>query len=447
MDSSEPPQREISVDEAMSVAVLFQKNGHLAEADDVYGKILAVAPKHVDALHFRGVLAHQQGKSDQAVTLIQQSLDLAPDRAECYNNLGIIFKAQGRLDDAIAAYQRAIALDPGHANAHNNLAVVYKTSGNLVEAEAAYRRAIELNPSYIEAYNNLGILLAALKRTPEAVVCYCKVTTLNPKQPETRRLLASAYCTLGEPGKAVEIFQQWLEEEPDNPFARHLLAACSGEQVPERCANDYVENAFDEFADHFDAKLAQLSYRGPQQVAAMLADTGLVPAKALDVLDAGCGTGLCGPLLAPYARRLVGVDLSANMLARAHDRKVYDEVVKNELTTYLLASSERFDVVVSADTLIYFGALEQLVSAAAGALRPGGWLIFTVEEALDGEGGGDYCIRHSGRYAHTRGYIERVLGAARLQWYIVRAELRMESGVPVAGLVVRVMKDLGERQA
>ncbi len=449
MDSIEqpPPQREISLDEAMSVAILFQKNGHLAEADDVYGKILAVAPDHVDALHFRGVLAHQQGNSDQAVALIQQSLDLAPDRAECYNNLGIIFKAQGRLDDAVAAYQRAIALDPGHANAHNNLGVVYKASRKFAEAEAAYRRAIELNPSYIEAYNNLGILLVNLKRTPEAVVCFCKVTTLNPKQPETRRLLASAYCTLGEPEKAVEIFQQWLVEEPDNPVPRHMLAACSGEQVPDRAGNDYVEKVFDEFAAHFDSKLAQLSYRAPQLVTAMLADAGLQPTKSLDVLDAGCGTGLCGPLLAPYARRLVGVDLSANMLARAHDRKVYDEVVKNELTTYLLASSERFDVVVSADTLVYFGALEQAVSAAAGALRPGGWLIFTVEEAVDGEGEGDYRIGHSGRYAHTASYIERVLGAARLQWYIVRAELRMESGVPVTGLVVRAMKGPGERHA
>jgi predicted TPR repeat methyltransferase len=135
------------------------------------------------------------------------------------------------------------------------------------------------------------------------------------------------------------------------------------------------------------------------------------------------------------------------MLSRAHERHVYDEVVKNELTTHLLGSSEKFDVVISADTLVYFGALEQAVSAAAGALRPGGWLVFTVEEALEGEGEGDYRIGHSGRYAHTRSYIERVLGAARLEAYIVRAELRMESGVPVSGLVVRARKPGGERHA
>ena len=115
----------------------------------------------------------------------------------------------------------------------------------------------------------------------------------------------------------------------------------------------------------------------------MLAHSGLQPSKALDVLDAGCGTGLCGPLVAPYARRLVGVDLSARMLRQAEERHVYDALHKFELTAYLQDNPGAFDVIVSADTLVYFGPLEQVVVAAAAALRPGGRLVFTVEE-LDG---------------------------------------------------------------
>jgi predicted TPR repeat methyltransferase len=45
-----------------------------------------------------------------------------------------------------------------------------------------------------------------------------------------------------------------------------------------------------------------------------------------------------------------------------------------------------------------------------------------------------------GRYSHARAYVERVLTAAGLQPWIVPAELRMESGSPVAGLVVRGTK-------
>ena len=152
-------KREVSVDEAMSIALLFQKNGQLTEAEDVYCKILSVEPDHPDALHFAGVLAHQLGRSGEAIELIERSLELVPDRADCYSNLGIIFKAQGRVDDAAAAYTRAIALDPSHPNAHSNLGVLLRAQGKLAEAEAAYRKAIELDPEHIDAYHNLGVLL------------------------------------------------------------------------------------------------------------------------------------------------------------------------------------------------------------------------------------------------------------------------------------------------
>ena len=105
------------------------------------------------------------------------------------------------------------------------------------------------------------------------------------------------------------------------------------------------------------------------------------------MLDAGCGTGLCGPLLAPYARRLVGVDLSEGMLALAKEKNVYDALMKSELTDYLRDHAAAFDVIVSADTLVYFGDLEDVLAAAAGALRPNGLFIFTLEHAVGARGG------------------------------------------------------------
>jgi len=156
----------------------------------------------------------------------------------------------------------------------------------------------------------------------------------------------------------------------------------------------------------------------------------------LDVLDAGCGTGLCGPLLAPYARRLVGVDLSERMLAQARAREVYDELIKGELTDHLRASAGMFDAIVSADTLVYFGPLEEVVQAAEGALRPGGHVVFTVEEQPES----GYSLSVNGRYRHARQYVERTLVTAGLNAEIEAAELRLEAGDPVQGLVVRGSK-------
>jgi predicted TPR repeat methyltransferase len=439
-EPTQAPPREVSLEEAIAIAILFQKNGQLAEAEEVYCKVLAVEPDHPDALHFAGILAHQQGRHDEGIELIQRSLQLAPDRADCYSNLGIIFKAEGRVDEAVAAYTRALELNPNHANAHSNLGVLLRAQDKLAEAEAAYRKAIELDPEHIDAYHNLGVLLASQRRTQEAVVCYCKVTTLSPQHSSARRLLALAHCTLGEPHKAVEIFERWLAEEPDNPIPRHMLAACSGNAVPVRASDAYVETIFDEFAASFEAKLAKLSYRAPAIVGAMLVDSGLPAAKNLDVLDAGCGTGLCGSHLSPFARRLVGVDLSSGMLAGAREKQVYDELEKAELTEYLRGHSSAFDVIVSADTLVYFGDLAPVASAASLALRSGGLLIFTVEERVGAGPTEDFSIGTHGRYSHAQAYIERVLTGAGLRPEIVRAELRMESGAPVQGLAVRATK-------
>ena len=446
MDPS-PETRELTIDEAIAVAILLQKNAQLDEAQALYQRVLASVPDHPDALHYAGVLAHQQGRSDEAVALIEKSLAVAPERADCFSNLGIIYKSMGRLEEAIEACRRAIAIDAAHANAHSNLGVLLRATGRPAEAEAAYRAAIALDPQHIDAYTNLGILLNGLKRTGEAAACFSRVITLRPKHKEARKLLALAHCTLGEIGEAVAIFDEWLQEEPDDPIARHMHAACTGADVPARASDGFVEQTFDGFAASFESKLERLSYRAPALVVAMIEDAGVERARQLDVLDAGCGTGLCGPLLAPYARRLVGIDLSDGMLERARAKLTYDALEKCELTRYLEEHRSEFDLIVSADTLVYFGDLEPVAAAAAGALRAGGLVIFTLEHAVGAaEEDAGYRLEFHGRYAHRRPYVEQTLAAAGLVPETAEADLRMESGMPVAGLVIRATKECGNKR-
>ena len=142
MEQSPTIDRAVSLDQAISIAIHLQQNEQWKAAGDIYRQILEVARDYPPALHFSGVLAHQEGRSDEAVALISKSLELEPDRADWHSNLGIVLRDQLKLEEAVAACERAIAIDAKHTNALNNLGVLLRAQGKDAEAEAAYRAAI-----------------------------------------------------------------------------------------------------------------------------------------------------------------------------------------------------------------------------------------------------------------------------------------------------------------
>ena len=404
-------------------------------AAEIYRRVLARAPDHVDALQFLGIALHQLGRSEEGVFSIRRALELDPACEGAHNNLGNVLKEMGRAGEAEGAYRRVVQLNPANADAFNNLGVALKEQARLDEAVAAYRQAIALQPRHADAWHNLGNALKKAGRIDEALSAYGEAIRLRPYHAEAYRNLARTLYAVGRADEATDVYRQWLVREPDNPVPRHMLAAGSGQEVPARAADDYVVATFDGFAATFDEVLKRLDYRAPALVAEGVRRVVGEPAGGLHVLDAGCGTGLCGPLLKPHARRLTGVDLSPRMIDKARGRGAYDELVTAELSAYLSRAPEAFDLVVSADTLCYFGDLGLVLAAAARSLRPGGWLVFTLE-AADSELGDGYRIEPHGRYSHAQAYVCRTLAAAGLR--LVAAEqkaLRNEGAKPVAGLI------------
>ena len=418
-------------------ALQLHGEGRLDEARELYLAILADAPEADGAMHYLGILEHQCGRSEEGLDLLARALDLAPPQAERLNDLGNVLAELERLEEAASAFAVAAELKPDDANLCNNLGAILLRLERLPEAMAAFQSALAADPDFVPALNNLGDLHIRQQQPDEAAEYYCRAFVTGPLEDKPKRMLGIAYYTLNRIDEAAAVYRDWIAEEPDNPIARHLLAACSGEDVPARADNAFVEKIFDEYAEHFDTKLVKsLAYRGPEYIAAALG-IHLSASRALRVLDGGCGTGLCGPVLAPYAAHLTGIDLSANMLARAADRGGYHHLEKAELGTYLAAHESAFDLIVIADVLIYFGALDTMFGAAARALTPGGLLVFTVEIHAGGRQSPPFVIKPSGRYGHAPRYIEECLAAQGLTLLTSHAViLREEFTQPVAGLVV-----------
>lgn len=432
---------EMSIDDALGLAVRMHRQDRLEGATQIYRRILQAVPGHPDAMALLGMAEHQMGRSDEGVALVRAAIQRAPGFAGFQVNLGNMLSESGRLDEARQAYERARELEPGRADTLNNLGVLYQALRRHDEARASFERAIELDPGHVRAWNNLGILLDVLGQPQESVRAYLKAVDLSPGHAGSIFLLGMTFYNLGQLDKATQVFKHWMEREPDNPRPAHLYAACSGQAVPKRAPDAYVEAEFDGFARSFERVLTErLEYRAPQLCADLLASRLGEPKAALDVLDVGCGTGLCGPLVAPWARRLVGVDLSSGMLSKARGKGVYDELVKAELTGFLQGTPSAWDAAVCADTLCYFGDLGEVMQATAAALRPGAPMVYTVE-AQDDDTSSEARIQPNGRYVHGRAHLERTAAAAGLELlHAERQPLRIEGRSEVQGWLVAVAR-------
>ena len=435
-----PADTDLAADDttrALERAMNAHAAGRFDEAEQAYAQLLQRAPQPPDALHLLGVLQAQRGRLERAAELIAAAIAARPGEAMFHNNFGNVCLERGQLDAAEASYLRAIELDPGRYDALNNLGILLGRRGKLDDAAKVLAKVVELAPGYADARQNLANLYLRTGRVGDAVQQCIDGLIDSPRDPMLRRVLGMAYTSLGRRDEAIAVWRAWLDVEPDNPLPRFHLHACTGEGVPERAPDDYVTRVFDRFARSFDAKLAQLGYRAPALVAEAVARHAGPPAGTLDLLDAGCGTGLCGPLLAPWARRLEGVDLSPGMLQQARARGVYQALEAGELVAHLRARGAAWDLVASADTLCYFGPLETFAAAAHHALRAGGLLVFTVEAHADQAGQPEYRLQANARYSHRAGYVDAVLRSAGFTpLEATPSVLRSEAGQPVPGLLL-----------
>ncbi|MFA6314475.1 MAG: tetratricopeptide repeat protein, partial [Sterolibacterium sp.] len=343
--------------EALAAALAAHNDGRLDLAETLYGRLLEDHPDYADAAQHFALLMHQRGHRQAAIDLIRRAIKLDAHRPEWHNDLGNMLAADQQLEPARTAFIAAIELDPGRAEVWNNLGAILQRQQHLDEADFSYRQALALNPEFVDAMSNLGNLLAVRGLAAESAEYLCRAFVTAADDATPKDLLGIAYNLLGRQDEAKEVYRRWLHEAPAHPIAGHLYAACSGVDVPLRASNAYIEMYFDDLAKSFDAKLLDnLDYRAPRLVGRMLAQHASLE-RTMIGLDAGCGTGLCGAQISPYVERLTGIDLSSKMLAQAKQKRVYDELVKTELTQFMHAHPAAFDLIVMADTLIYFGPL------------------------------------------------------------------------------------------
>ena len=404
-----------------NLGTVLEDQGRFDEAIEAYKLGVEVAPECF-LLHYNlGHALHRSQRLSEAFLVYVRAVQLDPESYETHYNVGNLLSEQGRFESAIAAYRRALQFHESK-ELYSNLGTALYENKMLEEAAEAYQQAITFDPDDAGEHFHLGRTLEGLTKFDDAVDSYERSLTLNPQSSVTHAHLIMLLQKLQREHELELAFRAWREVMPEDPVAEHMWASYAQEEVPSRASDSYVKAVFDEFAHDFDVVLTRLKYRGPQMLAEKLGELIARPNGDLVVLDAGCGTGLCGPLLRPYADKLIGVDLSFGMLEKARLRNCFDDLIESEITRYLQANDNTFDVIAAADTLIYFGDIRELCTAAANSLQAGGYFLFTVEALEADNTSDDFKIAQHGRYAHAIEYVGLSLQQAGLR--VISTELQ-----------------------
>lgn len=212
--------------DAFMTAVRHHQAGQLAEADRLYGEVLAAEPQNIHALHLRGALAHAAGRNEDAVELISRAIALDGNVPDFHYNIGLALWALSRRPEAIRHWVRAIALNPNFAQARLNLGNALREQGRYDDSIAQLRAALQLQPQSQSplAHNSLGLSLAKAGRHDEAMPHYTRAIALQPLLIDAYLNLAMSHANRGETGDAIAVAMRSIEvrETPENKalFAR-----------------------------------------------------------------------------------------------------------------------------------------------------------------------------------------------------------------------------------
>ncbi len=429
-------RRKYTPEHLLKKASLAHREGRLAEAEKGYLEILKNKPDWGAVLNALGTVFMDQAQPDKAERVFEKATELRPPYSPAYYNLARLKQLKNDHKGAISTYRAILEKQPDFGQAWNNLGTAYRETGDPDEALSCFRRAVEFAPGMAEAWNNLGVAQDEFNMIQDAAKSYKKAIEIRSDYASAHFNLGVSLQKLGVFKEAEDHYKEVLKTKPNDKSSRFMLQSLGTLETPDAAPAEYVRRVFDGCAGTFEKTLVEnLKYKTPELLFDLVRP---YLTEEMTVLDLGCGTGLGSQFYRPFAKKLIGVDVSLKMIEKAAEKKIYDRLEAVDILQDW-EFPQKFDLIYSSDVFVYFGNLDPVIRSASSYLNYGGIIAFSVERLDDNSMG--HRLFPSGRYAHSQAYIQDVLSRHGLHILEeAKADIRKESGNQVKGLLFAAKK-------
>lgn len=406
-----------------------QNNKH--KAMQYFQRVIQLSPDHLGAVFQMAQCYHADKAYIKAKSLYEKILRIQPNDPECLNKLGLLHLEQDDFNQGLDHLQQAVKIDPNIEEINHNLACCYLHQKKYQQALEYWLKHLKVNKD-LDTYYNIGVCYLYLGRYEDCTDQLFHVIKQDPLHYQALINLGAAFLQKGQPSLACEYYEKAQKIKPTTSIA-YILTALQQKKSPETAPEDYVTDLFDNYAHHYDNHLCDvLSYSVPERLKQLLTVQLNLKEKSQKALDLGCGTGLSGQAVSAFCHTLTGIDLSENMLEQARKKEIYDRLIHGNILTMHQELTKQHDLIICADTIPYFGALEKLFQTVKDYLKAQGIWVFTIESHYQT----DYQLTESARYTHSPDYIKTC--ARKHGFEIIHSEnlhLRSQQKSQIEGMV------------
>ena len=393
---------------------------------------------NADKLFKKAMTAYNAGKRQQAEKLFKKILSKNTMHLDANFMLGNLYAMNARLQSAFKHLKQAARIKPDSIQVLNNLGNVLRLQNKHEEALLEYRKVLNFDPGFSPAIQNTAFCNFKLQHYNDAVKFFKQHLQANPDDIDSLMALAESYIKLEQHEQAIGVLQKCKHSDAaDLSRIELLLASLGAAPLPERYPSELTLGNYKDKAKNWDADARRPDnhYRGPQLIEDALS-TFLAEQSNLSIVDLGCGTGGCAPFLRPAAKRLLGVDLSPDMLALAAGKKIYDELIESDLENFLSSTSDTYDLITAAGVFILIGDLQAAFIQVHKVLAANGLFALTLYKGEDG-----VSLRHNLHFAHSRDYILEMAENSGLQVELLEEVIHeTDENVPQTGFIVLLKK-------